>query len=857
MIRFGLFEFIIFLLMVLLSPVVVWSTVPHTMSLQGVLQNDDGSLIADGPHDLTFTLYDDATGGAIKWSETLDDVEVIDGLFDAILGKTNSLAGVFIEPLWLGVQVDGGVELAPRTELVSVPYAHTASSVEPGAAVTALNGLTGSVILEAGANIDIAQADNTLTISATGGGGDAWLLTGNAGTSAATDFVGTTDDQPLVLKSDDEEILRLVTADGTIGVTAFSSPIVEGGFDGNSVVAGVAGATVAGGGASVGTLLENRVTDHFGSIGGGSGNVAGSDDGATQDLDNGHHATVGGGDRNTASGRFASVGGGSRNVASRVSATVSGGNGNTASGGGAAVGGGDGNEASGLDASIGGGEANIAGGDWASVAGGLENEVSGDQGAIGGGGSNVASGFSSVVGGGSVNMASGDESSVGGGFSNEASGVRSTVSGGFDNEALAAYATIGGGGRSELSDASTRNRVLDDYGTIGGGGGNQAGNDDAFDNFFATVAGGSGNVAGRAFSSVGGGRGNTAGGNNSTIGGGSGNTASGIGATVGGGSGNMASGIGVTLGGGSGNTAGSIHSTIAGGDGNLVSNTNASVGGGEDNTASGFSSRIGGGKDNEARDNFSTVGGGEANTASGEYGTVPGGDRNAAAGDYSFAAGQRAKANHDGAFVWADEVNDDFSSTAANQFLIRAGGGVGINTNAPTVALEVNGEVNATAFNTVSDRNAKTGIERVDGGAVLAQLMAVPIQRWTYKSDVESVPHMGPMAQDFHAAFGVGSDSTRIASVDADGVALASIQGLYELVQVQQVELAARRAKEAALEEQVAAQRIEIEVLRKGANNQAQQMADLQAQQAILLERLAALEAMAQVQATRKLAVQQ
>jgi hypothetical protein len=71
---------------------------------------------------------------------------------------------------------------------------------------------------------------------------------------------------------------------------------------------------------------------------------------------------------------------------------------------------------------------------------------------------------------------------------------------------------------------------------------------------------------------------------------------------------------------------------------------------------------------------------------------IPGGSQNSVAGAYAFAAGRRAKANHQGSFVWADSQNSDMTSTANNQFLVRASGGVGINTNNPTgAALAVNG----------------------------------------------------------------------------------------------------------------------------------------------------------------------
>lgn len=85
------------------------------------------------------------------------------------------------------------------------------------------------------------------------------------------------------------------------------------------------------------------------------------------------------------------------------------------------------------------------------------------------------------------------------------------------------------------------------------------------------------------------------------------------------------------------------------------------------------------------------------NTASGAYGTVPGGGANTAGADFSFAAGRRAQALHEGSFVWSDATHTDdtmpthFVSTAVNQFLINATGGVGIGTNAPANLLHVSG----------------------------------------------------------------------------------------------------------------------------------------------------------------------
>jgi hypothetical protein len=148
--------------------------------------------------------------------------------------------------------------------------------------------------------------------------------------------------------------------------------------------------------------------------------------------------------------------------------------------------------------------------------------------------------------------------------------------------------------------------------------------------------------------------------------------------TVSGGSGNSATGSYATAGGGHINTANSNYGTVGGGDNNYVAGAYAVVSGGSGNSAVSFSSAIGGGY---------------GNSASGEGATAPGGIGNVAQGDSSFAAGNRAKAWNNGAFVWADSTNADFGSTGINQFLIRASGGVGVNTNAPSRALDVNGVI--------------------------------------------------------------------------------------------------------------------------------------------------------------------
>ena len=96
----------------------------------------------------------------------------------------------------------------------------------------------------------------------------------------------------------------------------------------------------------------------------------------------------------------------------------------------------------------------------------------------------------------------------------------------------------------------------------------------------------------------------------------------------------------------------------------------------------------------------------------------------------------------------------------------------------------VSGEISTLAINITSDRDAKERFAPVNTHAVLEKLAGLPITEWQYKSQTD-VRHIGPMAQDFYAAFGVGRDERHITSVDADGIALAAIQALNEKLQEQ------------------------------------------------------------------------
>jgi hypothetical protein len=122
--------------------------------------------------------------------------------------------------------------------------------------------------------------------------------------------------------------------------------------------------------------------------------------------------------------------------------------------------------------------------------------------------------------------------------------------------------------------------------------------------------------------------------------------------------------------------------------------------------------------------------------------------------------------------------------------------------NGPTV--DVQGSVRGTQFIASSSRELKTDFATLDGKQVLSKLSEVPVMSWRYKNEDDSVRHFGPVAEDFRAAFQLGDGQT-ISNVDADGVTMAAIQGLHQLLEEQQSALEQKDQEMADLRKRLAA----------------------------------------------------
>ena len=140
-----------------------------------------------------------------------------------------------------------------------------------------------------------------------------------------------------------------------------------------------------------------------------------------------------------------------------------------------------------------------------------------------------------------------------------------------------------------------------------------------------------------------------------------------------------------------------------------------------------------------------------------------------------------ATSTANGSFVFGDRSTGVsgaiVTSSAPNEFMVRAAGGFvfytnGALTSGATLAAGGSG------WGIVWDVHMKEHFREVGGDDTLAAIARMPVRTWSYKTQDASIRHMGPTAQDFHAAFGLGESAVRIHTIDADGVALAAVKAL-------------------------------------------------------------------------------
>ncbi len=150
-----------------------------------------------------------------------------------------------------------------------------------------------------------------------------------------------------------------------------------------------------------------------------------------------------------------------------------------------------------------------------------------------------------------------------------------------------------------------------------------------------------------------------------------------------------------------------------------------------------------------------------------------------------MALGSHASTNtHSGCFIFADASSTTQTNVPANnQFVVRASGGV-IFYSDSTATMGVTLFPGGGSWASVSDRNKKENFYTPDGEEILSAIAGLKITSWNYKSQAESIRHIGPMAQDFYRAFKLGESRKRISMVDIDGVTMLALKTLYTRVTI-------------------------------------------------------------------------
>ena len=186
--------------------------------------------------------------------------------------------------------------------------------------------------------------------------------------------------------------------------------------------------------------------------------------------------------------------------------------------------------------------------------------------------------------------------------------------------------------------------------------------------------------------------------------------------------------------------------------------------------------------------------------------------------DHTTAMGKFASNNgFQGTFVWSDgsatASADTFRNIINNEFAARATGGFRFRTNLSGTT-GCNLPAGSGVFSCTSSRATKGGVEAVDGEDVLTRLGRVPMSTWSYLAEAGGVRHIGPMAEDFFDAFGLGTGNTAIGVQDLASVSLAAAKALDARTQALSAENQALRVETEALRAETAALRAELAAIK-------------------------------------------
>lgn len=174
-----------------------------------------------------------------------------------------------------------------------------------------------------------------------------------------------------------------------------------------------------------------------------------------------------------------------------------------------------------------------------------------------------------------------------------------------------------------------------------------------------------------------------------------------------------------------------------------------------------------------------------------------------------MALGKNARVRHQGSIVISDASagfsSDSAYSTANNQLTMRFAGGARVFTNQGLTS-GVDIAAGGGSWNTVSDRRKKENFETLDTEKILHKVAQLPLTSWNYKSQPSTTRHIGPMAQEFYAAFGLDgiANDTTINTSDIDGVNMAAIQALEKRTRQLQEENDQLKAKLEAMDAKMA-----------------------------------------------------